>query len=86
MRASTRDPKGVPIAGDVLVCDLWTLGIEDRCPCTGQIVTPPHPLLDKRTHRSEYIDITVHTDQLSSIGCQHGRHQFPLSRMSIRLR
>ena len=22
--------KGVPIAGDVLVCDLWTLGIEDR--------------------------------------------------------
>ena len=34
---------------------------------------PPHPLLDKRTHRPEYINITDHPNQLSSIGCQHGR-------------
>jgi hypothetical protein len=66
--------KGVPIAGDVLVCDLWMLGREDRVyvhrtDCHSSSFSP----LDKRAHRPEYIDITDHTDQLSSIGGQHGR-------------
>jgi hypothetical protein len=43
---------------------------------------PPHPLLDKRTHRPEYINITDHPNQLSSIGCQHGRRtNFLLERL-----
>jgi len=41
-----------------------------ECAFTGRLIIPP--LLDKRTHRSEYINVTDHADQLSRIGCQHG--------------
>ena len=39
--------KGSPIAGNVWVCDLWTLGIEDRVYVHRTDCHSSYPLLDK---------------------------------------